>query len=289
MINATHELSLTRQAELLDLSRSSLYYRPVPASDADLRLMRRIDELHPDLPFLGSRMLRDLLVQEGFAVGRKHVATLMRKMGLEAIYRRANTSRRHPRHPVFPYLLRGLVIDRPNQVWAADVTYIPMARGFLYLAAILDVASRKVLAFRLSNTLTADFCVEALEEALAKFGRPEVFNTDQGAQGDFQRSSQHLVNGGVVWDVHQGGLRNGQGGRRCGRQAGRVSINGKLSKHSGFVLLQGLQARTQLPRAECRSRLVPAGSARPAGWRPSAWLRALGGTCRSLNAKNSQC
>jgi putative transposase len=182
MINAAHELSLTRQAELLDLSRSSLYYRPVPASEADLRLMRRIDELHLELPFLGSRMLRDLLVQEGFVVGRKHVATLMRKMGLEAIYRRANTSRRHPRHPVFPYLLRGLVIDRPNQVWAADVTYIPMARGFVYLVAVIDWFSRRILSWRLSNSLTADFCVEALEEAIARYGRPEIFNTDQGSQ-----------------------------------------------------------------------------------------------------------
>jgi len=182
MINAAHELSLTRQAELLELSRSSLYYRPVPASDADLWLMRRIDELHLELPFLGSRMLRDLLVQEGFAVGRKHVATLMRKMGLEAIYRRANTSRRHPRHPVFPYLLRGLVIDRPNQVWAADVTYIPMARGFVYLVAVIDWYSRRILSWRLSNSLTADFCVEALEEAIARYGRPEIFNTDQGSQ-----------------------------------------------------------------------------------------------------------
>lgn len=182
MINATHELSLTRQAELLDLSRSSLYYRPVPASQADLRLMRRIDELHLELPFLGSRMLRDLLVQEGFIVGRKHVATLMRKMGLEAIYRRANTSRRHPRHPVFPYLLRGLAIERPNQVWAADVTYIPMARGFVYLVAVIDWFSRRILSWRLSNSLTADFCVEALEEAIARYGRPEIFNTDQGSQ-----------------------------------------------------------------------------------------------------------
>ena len=182
MINATHELSLTRQAELLDLSRSSLYYRPVPASAADLRLMRRIDELHLELPFLGSRMLRDLLVQEGFVVGRKHVATLMRRMGLEAIYRRANTSRRHPRHPVFPYLLRGLAIDRPNQVWAADVTYIPMARGFVYLVAVIDWFSRRILSWRLSNSLTADFCVEALEEAIARYGRPEIFNTDQGSQ-----------------------------------------------------------------------------------------------------------
>jgi putative transposase len=182
MINAAHELSLTRQAELLDLSRSSLYYRPVSASEADLRLMRRIDELHLELPFLGSRMLRDLLVQEGFVVGRKHVATLMRKMGLEAIYRRTNTSRRHPRHPVFPYLLRGLVIDRPNQVWAADVTYIPMARGFVYLVAVIDWFSRRILSWRLSNSLTADFCVEALEEAIARYGRPEIFNTDQGSQ-----------------------------------------------------------------------------------------------------------
>ena len=154
----------------------------MPASEADLRLMRRIDELDLELPFLGSRMLRDLLVQEGFAVGRKHVATLMRRMGLEAIYRRANTSRRHPRHPVYPYLLRGLAIDRPNQVWAADVTYLPMARGFVYLVAVIDWFSRRILSWRLSNSLTADFCVEALEEAIARYGRPEIFNTDQGSQ-----------------------------------------------------------------------------------------------------------
>jgi putative transposase len=182
MINTTHGLSLTRQAELLDLSRASLYYQPVPVSESDLRLMRRIDELHLELPFLGSRMLRDLLVLEGFAVGRKHVATLMRKMGLEAIYRRRNTSRRHPQHPVFPYLLRGLAIDRPNQVWAADVTYIPMARGFVYLVAVIDWFSRRILSWRLSNSLTADFCVEALEEAIEHYGKPEIFNTDQGSQ-----------------------------------------------------------------------------------------------------------
>ena len=129
MIDREHELSLTRQAELLALSRSSLYYQPVPVSDADLLLMRRIDELHLELPFAGSRLLRDLLQGEGHAIGRKRVRRLMRTMGISAIYRRQNTSRRHPRHPVFPYLLRGLVIDRPNQVWAADITYIPMARG----------------------------------------------------------------------------------------------------------------------------------------------------------------
>ena len=182
MINRDHRLSLSRQAQLLELSRASLYYEPVPTSEADLRLMRRIDELHLELPFCGSRMLRDLLVQEGIVVGRKHVATLMRKMGIEALYQRKNTSRRHPQHPVFPYLLRGLVIDRANQVWAADITYIPMARGFVYLIAVIDWFSRKILAWRISNSLTADFCVEAVEEAIARYGTPEIFNTDQGSQ-----------------------------------------------------------------------------------------------------------
>jgi putative transposase len=182
MIDAEHELSLTRQAQLLDLSRASLYYRPVGVSDADLELMRRIDELHLELPFAGSRMLRDLLKGEGIEVGRRHVGTLMRRMGIAAIYRRANTSRRHPKHPVFPYLLRHLKIDRPNQVWAADVTYIPMERGFVYLVAVIDWFSRKVLSWRVSNSLTADFCVDALEEAIARFGAPEIFNTDQGSQ-----------------------------------------------------------------------------------------------------------
>jgi putative transposase len=182
MINVEHELSLTRQAQLLSLSRASLYYTSVEFSDADLRLMKRIDELHLELPFAGSRMLRDLLNGEGIEVGRKHVATLMRRMGIAAIYRRSNTSRRHPAHPVFPYLLRHLVIDRPNQVWAADVTYIPMERGFVYLVAVIDWFSRRVLSWRVSNSLTADFCVEALEEAIDRFGAPEIFNTDQGSQ-----------------------------------------------------------------------------------------------------------
>ncbi len=167
---------------MLELSRASLYYESVPVSPADLQLMRRIDELHLELPFPGSRMLRDLLVGEGFLVGRKHVATLMLKMGIEAIYRRSNTSRRHPAHPVFPYLLRRLVVDRPNQVWASDVTYIPMARGFVYLVAVIDWFTRKILSWRLSNSLTADICVDALEEAIQQFGRPEIFNTDQGSQ-----------------------------------------------------------------------------------------------------------
>jgi putative transposase len=142
MIEREHELSLTRQAELLDLSRASLYYEPVPTSAEDLDLMRRLDELHTELPFLGSRMLQDQLGHQGIRVGRRHVATLMRKMGIEAIYRRKNTSKRQPGHLIYPYLLRGLVIDRPNQVWAADITYIPMARGFVYLFAVMDCLAR---------------------------------------------------------------------------------------------------------------------------------------------------
>lgn len=144
--------------------------------------MRRIDELHLEHPFAGSRMLRDLLREEGHPVGRKRVRRLMKKMGIEALYRKPDTSRRHAAHPVYPYLLRGLVIDRPNQVWAMDITYIPMRRGFVYLAAVLDWATRRVLAWRLSNTLTTDFCLDAVREAIARHGCPEIFNTDQGSQ-----------------------------------------------------------------------------------------------------------
>jgi putative transposase len=182
MIDREHDVPLVRQAVLVGLSRGAIYYQPKPLPEWDLALMRRMDELHLEHPFAGSRMLRDLLNQEGHAVGRKHVATLMRRMGIEAIYRRKNTSRPHPDHAVYPYLLRHLTIDRPNQVWATDITYIPMARGFVYLVAIIDWYTRKVLSWQLSNTLTADFCVEALEEALARYGRPDIFNTDQGCQ-----------------------------------------------------------------------------------------------------------
>jgi putative transposase len=151
-------------------------------SAADLALMRMIDELHLELPFAGSRMLRDLLAAEGRKVGRRHIATLMRKMGIEAVYRKPNTSKPEPGHKIFPYLLRGLTIDRPNQVWATDITYIPMARGFVYLCAVMDWFARRILAWRLSNTMEAEFCVEVLEEALAKHGKPEIFNSDQGSQ-----------------------------------------------------------------------------------------------------------
>jgi putative transposase len=182
MIDRSHDLPVTRQAKALSVSRGSIYYMPRPVSAGDLAIMRRIDELHLDYPFAGSRMLRDLLCREGIQVGRRHVATLMKRMGIEAIYRRPNTSKPAPGHKIYPYLLRGLKVDHPNQVWAMDITYIPMARGFVYLAAVVDWFSRRVLAWRLSITMEADFCVEALEEALAKYGRPEMFNTDQGSQ-----------------------------------------------------------------------------------------------------------
>jgi putative transposase len=182
MIARGAQLPVKRQAELLDLSRSCVYYRPRPVSERDLGLMRRIDELHLMAPFYGARKLAAQLRREGHEVGRRHVRTLMRQMGIEALYRRPRTSIPAREATIYPYLLGGLLIERPNQVWTSDITYLPMAHGFMYLMAILDVASRKVLAFRLSNTLTADFCVAALEEALAKFGTPEIFNTDQGAQ-----------------------------------------------------------------------------------------------------------
>jgi putative transposase len=182
MMDRAHALPLKRQAEILGVSRSGHYYRPRPVSDADLALMHRIDVLHLEHPFAGSRMLRDMLQEDGFVVGRDKVRTRMRRMGIEAIYRRPNTSKPAPGHMVFPYLLRNRPITRPNEVWAMDITYIRMAKGFVYLAVVLDWATRRVLAWRLSITLTADFCIEALEEALARFGKPLIFNTDQGSQ-----------------------------------------------------------------------------------------------------------
>ena len=182
MIDRSHDLPVTRQAEILKLSRSSVYYRPRPVSAADLAVMRRIDELHLNYPFAGSRMLRDLLRAEGIEIGRQRVATMMKRIGIEAIYRRPNTSKPAPGHKIYPYLLRDTPVTRPNQVWATDITYIPMARGFVYLAAVVDWFSRRVLSWRLSITMEVEFCVEAVEEALARHGKPEIFNTDQGSQ-----------------------------------------------------------------------------------------------------------
>ena len=182
MTDRDHELPITKQAEVLRISRGSVYYLPRPVSAADLALMRRLDELHLEFPFAGSRMLRGLVAAEECKVGRRHVKTLMQRMGIEALYRRPRTTKPEPGHKIYPYLLRGLEIERPNQVWAMDITYIPMARGFVYLAVVLDWFSRRVLAWRISITMEASFCVETLEDALARHIKPEVFNTDQGSQ-----------------------------------------------------------------------------------------------------------
>jgi putative transposase len=186
-----------RQCELLGLCRSSLYYQPKPVSKADLRLMRRIDELHLAHPFLGARRLARMLQREGFDVGRRHVGTLMQLMGVEAIYRKKRTSIPDKGHKIYPYLLGNVVIARPNQVWATDITYLPMAKGFAYLVAILDLYSRKVLSFRVSNAMSTEFCVEALEEALTRYGAPEIFNTDQGSQFTAEDFTKVLLAKGV--------------------------------------------------------------------------------------------
>lgn len=183
MLDAKHpKLSLVRQCSLLGISRSSSYYQPQPVKTEDLDLMRLIDEQYLKTPVFGSRSMVKHLRRLGHKVNRKRVQRLMRLMGIEAVYPHPNTSRPHPEHKIYPYLLRNLEIDRPNQVWAADITYIPLHRGFMYLVAVMDWHSRKVLSWRISNSLDADFCVEALEEAIQNYGRPEIFNTDQGCQ-----------------------------------------------------------------------------------------------------------
>jgi len=208
MIDRTHPLPITRQAQIVNISRGSVYYESQPVSDADLRLMRRIDELHLELPFAGTRMLRDLLRAEGFAVGRKHMTTLMRRMGITALYRKPNTSRRAPGQTMYPYLLRTLAILRSNHVWAMDISYIPMARGFVYLAAVIDWHSRKVLAWRLSISMDTAFCTEAVEEAIARYGKPEIFNTDQGSQ---------FTSNEFTGLLHGHGIRISMDGKGCWR------------------------------------------------------------------------
>ena len=186
-------LSISRQCRLLDLPRSSYYYRPTEEPAEDLRLMRLIDERYLLCPFYGSRRMTDHLRSLGFRVNRKRVRRLMAKMGLRAVYPRPRTSRPHPEHRIFPYLLRGVTVERADQCWSADITYLPMRRGFMYLVAVMDWHTRRVLSFRLSNTLEADFCVEALEEALARYGPPEIFNTDQGSQFTSNRFTDVLI------------------------------------------------------------------------------------------------
>jgi putative transposase len=197
MIDRAHDLPITQQAKALNISRGSVYYLPRPISDADLAIMRRLDRLHLEFPFAGSRMLKGLLAAEGCKIGRRHVKTLMRRMGIEALYRRPRTTKPEPGHKIYPYLLRGIEITRPNQVWAMDITYIPMERGFVYLAAVLDWFSRRVLSWRVSITMEAAFCVETLEDALARHGKPEIFNTDQGSQFTGAAFTGVLIENGI--------------------------------------------------------------------------------------------
>ena len=191
------DLSIRRQCAMLGVARSSVYRRSPPANDNDLALMRRIDALHTERPFLGSRRIARMLGDANLAINRKRVQRLMRRMGIEALGPKPRTSAPAPGHKIYPYLLRGLTIDRPNQVWAADITYIPIGRGFLYLVAVIDWASRAVLSWNLSNTMDASFCVAALEEALAKFGKPQIFNTDQGSQFTSADFTSVLIKAGV--------------------------------------------------------------------------------------------
>ena len=198
MIDREHDLPITRQAEVLRISRGSVYYLPRPVPGADLAIMRRLDRLHLEFPFAGSRMLRGLLAAEGCKIGRRHVKTLMRRMGIETLYRRPRTTKPEPGHKIYPYLLRGMEITRPNQVWAMDITYIPMARGFVYLAVVLDWFSRHVLAWRLSIIMEAAFCVETLKDALAHHGKPDIFNTDQGSQFTGAAFTSALASNGIT-------------------------------------------------------------------------------------------
>jgi len=198
MIDRDHELPVSKQCAALGISRGSVYYEPVEISASDLALMRRLDELHLKHPHAGSRMLRDLLTAEGSKIGRRHVRTLMQRVGIEAIYCRPRTSNPAPGHKIFPYLLRGMTIDRANQVWASDITYIPMARGFLYLAGVMDWFARRILTWRLSITLGTEFCIDAVDEALRLYGRPEIFNSDQGSQFTSDAFTDILITNGIV-------------------------------------------------------------------------------------------
>jgi putative transposase len=198
MIDRQHDLPITKQAEVLGISRGSVYYLPRPVPEVDLAIMRRLDRLHLEFPFAGSRMLQGLLADEGSKIGRRHVKTLMRRMGIEALYRRPRTTKPEPGHKIYPYLLRGVEITRPNQVWAMDITYIPMERGFVYLAVVLDWFSRRVLSWSVSITMEAAFCIETLEAALSRHGKPDIFNTDQGSQFTGAAFTGALIEHGIA-------------------------------------------------------------------------------------------
>jgi putative transposase len=198
MIDREHALPISKQTKVLRISRGSVYYLPRPVSASDLEVMRRLDRLHLEHPFAGSRMLHGLLIGEGYKIGRRHVKTLMKRMGIEALYRRPRTTKPAPGHTIYPYLLRGTEVTRPNQVWAMDITYIPMARGFVYLAVVLDWFSRRVLSWRLSVTMEAAFCVETLEDALSRHGKSDIFNTDQGSQFTGAAFTGVLIKNGIA-------------------------------------------------------------------------------------------
>jgi putative transposase len=198
MIDKTHRLSITKQARLLGLSRASVYYEPVGTSEADLALMTAIDEIHLELPFYGARRIRDALCDRGFVVGREHTSTLMGTMGMQALYPKRSLSKPAPGHKIYPYLLRGKDITAAGEVWCTDITYLAMRRGFCYLVAVMDWASRRVLSWRLSNTLDASFCIEALKEALDRYQAPEIFNSDQGSQFTSEGFTDLLVSRGIA-------------------------------------------------------------------------------------------
>jgi transposase InsO family protein len=261
MIDRSHALPIKQQARELGISRGSVYYLSRPTSPTDLAIVRRLDQLHMDFPFAGSRMLRDLLAAEGVKVGRLHVSTLMKKMAIEAIYRRPNT-KPAPGHKIYPYLLRKLAVSRPNQVWATDITYIPMARGFVYLIAIVDWFSRRVLSWRLSITLETDFCIEALEEALARFGAPEIFNTDQARADSTDRCNTSIEE--VVMSIRK--RRSDRCGRPPLRSPGRppVATRSELQMFWTFIAT-GMSSEVAA---------LKAGVSQPVGTR---WFREAGG------------
>ena len=240
MIDRQHPLPVTRQCRLVAVARSSVYYSPRPLPAGTLALMRQLDELHLLHPFAGSRMLRDLLRLQGVRVGRKHVATLLRRLGMEALYRHPRTTQPHPGHQVFPYLLRAREVTLPNQVWAMDLTYLPMRRGFLYLVAVLDWATRRVLAWRLSNTLTTDCCLDALEAAIQAHGCPGILNTDQGSQ---------FTSTAFVTAVQQHGLALSMDGRGAWRDNLFVERLWKTVKYEEVYLhayASGIEAQRHL-------------------------------------------
>ena len=277
MIDREHDLSITKQAEVLKISRGSVYYLPRPVSSADLAIMRRLDRLHLEYPFAGSRMLRGLLALQGCKIGRRHVKTLMRRMGIEALYRRPRTTKPEPGHKIYPYLLRGMEITRPNQVWAMDITYIPMARGFVYLAVVLDWATRRVLSWRLSITMEAAFCVETLEDALARHGKPEIFNTDQGSQFTGAAFTGVLASNGIAISMDgKGAWRDNVFVERLWRsvkyeevylrayetrQRGRDTRSADIS--TSTMAAVRIRALTTAPR------IKPTSTSRHSAWRPN--------------------